>query len=571
MHRALRICEIARSICAFLNDESEPERPSLAALARTCKGLHEPAMEALWAVLDSLVPLLQCLPWDCGGVKDTVVTLTNRATVEEWATFFKYASYVRTLSDTLDAEDCRDRLRSVEPSVIQSICAAVPPGQTLLPGLRKLGCTGTCIPFSALPAFLLAIGRRLTDVEIVYRGHDSNDRLVDDVMRSITIIARRWRNLRVFNLSTEPEENTVKHIATLSQATLGLQDLRDYQCMSIELRRDAVLALASLPALKTCALRLPKPSHWKEKVDFLQPFQNLQTFIFATTASAYVAFSRALPSVVLPVESFDLILTDVPFGHAMVDVISLISRHFRTDRLAELFIRFDPDYLDSDDDSDDDSNDIPIMVERRADVTINSSHLHALVKFTKTRIFVFDAPGLYDIDDNLLVSMAEAWPSLEDFGLASVHHACFQPVIHSTLAALPAFALHCPQLERLALQIDASAGQIQHSASQVSLDAKPRSSQLDAKSTIPPSFYGALRDMEKSPSKLTSLVLFGTPVSNPDEVATFLLHVFPALSDFISHGPQVRQAEFWGMYDGWRAVMNKVREASFKEQEGSSG
>jgi hypothetical protein len=37
-------------------------RKSLAALVRTCKIFHEPAMELLWGNLDGITPLLGCVP-----------------------------------------------------------------------------------------------------------------------------------------------------------------------------------------------------------------------------------------------------------------------------------------------------------------------------------------------------------------------------------------------------------------------------------------------------------------------------------------------------------------------------
>ena len=72
--------EIMRLICLYSN------RRSLSRLARTCKNLHDPAIQALWSDLNSLVPLVLCLPAECitvqvgaHGRKTVVMTLPSEA------------------------------------------------------------------------------------------------------------------------------------------------------------------------------------------------------------------------------------------------------------------------------------------------------------------------------------------------------------------------------------------------------------------------------------------------------------------------------------------------------------
>jgi len=58
MHRAWLIDEILLLILEYL------DRPSLAALARTCKGLFVPVTDELWKTLQTVAPFLDCLPPD---------------------------------------------------------------------------------------------------------------------------------------------------------------------------------------------------------------------------------------------------------------------------------------------------------------------------------------------------------------------------------------------------------------------------------------------------------------------------------------------------------------------------
>ena len=68
MHRCLSVTDIVYVICEKL---SEPlglagnfsrELASLAAFARTCRAVHEPALDHLWYTQTSIIPLLRCMP-----------------------------------------------------------------------------------------------------------------------------------------------------------------------------------------------------------------------------------------------------------------------------------------------------------------------------------------------------------------------------------------------------------------------------------------------------------------------------------------------------------------------------
>ena len=71
MHRALQIEDILYSIfhhfvpvvdMDMLRCELPDSDPVLPALARTCRAFKEPAMNALWMVLNDLSPLVRCMP-----------------------------------------------------------------------------------------------------------------------------------------------------------------------------------------------------------------------------------------------------------------------------------------------------------------------------------------------------------------------------------------------------------------------------------------------------------------------------------------------------------------------------
>jgi hypothetical protein len=62
MHRALFISEVLQDIFAHLDQfSSSGSLTTLAAVARTCKIFHEPAMDLLWADMIGIIPLLGCV------------------------------------------------------------------------------------------------------------------------------------------------------------------------------------------------------------------------------------------------------------------------------------------------------------------------------------------------------------------------------------------------------------------------------------------------------------------------------------------------------------------------------
>lgn len=64
MHHSLRIPEILAYIFQYALQTSDDGRAVLN-LALTCQTFKDPALATLWRSMDSLVPLVKCLPRDC--------------------------------------------------------------------------------------------------------------------------------------------------------------------------------------------------------------------------------------------------------------------------------------------------------------------------------------------------------------------------------------------------------------------------------------------------------------------------------------------------------------------------
>jgi len=161
MHTCLYISEIARMICSHLrqmaqlhemrtDDSSDfvQVRRTLAGLARTCRALKEPALDALWWDLDSLYPLLTCLPvevqrWSDGSivrdlfpVNELVLIgdqhLNRPLALSDFTIFQGYAKRVRMLG-------YRQRNRFMNADLLRLITSfPCTLGSAILPNLRLL-------------------------------------------------------------------------------------------------------------------------------------------------------------------------------------------------------------------------------------------------------------------------------------------------------------------------------------------------------------------------------------------------------------------------------------------------
>ncbi|EPQ53606.1 hypothetical protein GLOTRDRAFT_130951 [Gloeophyllum trabeum ATCC 11539] len=134
MHRALVIHDILNQVLGYLQVQkrwtdtidTRRERHDLICIALTCKAFLDPALDELWARLDSLNPLLRLL----SGFQWTgdVYILAGGVSPGELARFSRYAARVRELEYRRDAY--------IHPSVVHRLVVAR--SAPLLPGLRVL-------------------------------------------------------------------------------------------------------------------------------------------------------------------------------------------------------------------------------------------------------------------------------------------------------------------------------------------------------------------------------------------------------------------------------------------------
>ncbi|KAG1751460.1 uncharacterized protein EDB91DRAFT_609285 [Suillus paluster] len=129
MHPALGNLEIVCIISSYT------QRRSLPALASTCRAFEHPALDALWRDLQSIQPLVKCLPSDLFSIDKGPMVLQKPLDRKMWDTLFKYTSRVHSI--TVPESGYRDDRTFILPvTVLMLSCPSTP--ASLFPNLRKL-------------------------------------------------------------------------------------------------------------------------------------------------------------------------------------------------------------------------------------------------------------------------------------------------------------------------------------------------------------------------------------------------------------------------------------------------
>ncbi|KAG1751495.1 uncharacterized protein EDB91DRAFT_1105765 [Suillus paluster] len=158
MHRALYIAEILHLISCHTDNGS------LTSLALTCRAFEGPALDALWRNLPSIEPFIRCLPKNLWGFNHWgELILLKPIDTDNWTTFRKYASRVRSITQSQDPSPIIEHLRILMLSYPY-------PSLSMFPNLRSLtwnaGHTHLAIEFlrMAFVPSLVSLDLRITSI-----------------------------------------------------------------------------------------------------------------------------------------------------------------------------------------------------------------------------------------------------------------------------------------------------------------------------------------------------------------------------------------------------------------------
>lgn len=381
----------------------------LAALARTCKTFHNPALNALWKVQYSLVPALRCFPedlWERSSSRGEMTFLVSGYAVVKNAVLDSLQAFRRPLSPTdwdrpmtywprirnfrifLDHEE--------EPStdVVETLRLCFP-GTYLFPNIQELHLhrdNPTALPFFGILfapkltritltpgdsmtrlSLLPALGVKypdLTDVDLM----NHRITLSPPILRSISAflcLLTRLESLAVANI----DANTLNHVSQLP----NLKSLFLEQLLAFE--PSPASYSSRFPALEKLHLGSTTPQI---------VIQIIRTIQSRRLTSLRVGFRRGLPNTMTTTELY-----------------TTIAAHCSHSSLSSLRITDDSAEPDAPDDEDFDN------------YTVGPSTLRILFPFTDLTSLILTPFHGFDLDDDTVLEMARAWSRLEELKIIS--------------------------------------------------------------------------------------------------------------------------------------------------------
>ncbi|KAJ3561739.1 hypothetical protein NP233_g10007 [Leucocoprinus birnbaumii] len=248
MHQCLAIPDIQHLICELLRTELSLRGRSgpLFTLARTCRAFTEPALDNLYYELESLWPLIKCLPHDAWTVTaPTGLSILDKGTISlrralssaDAATIQKYSQRVRVIE--IDSEGYR-----VDEGVFHALGFFFP--EYLLPNLKRLWFYDSPSRPPIFQYIRLFICPGLTSLRINLQGLDAQTgSLVNSLPSLITPSALRDFHL-LFSLRKKAFGHA--HLHCISSCIGTWHNLRNLRLTVADY--DAILQASRLPHLR---------------------------------------------------------------------------------------------------------------------------------------------------------------------------------------------------------------------------------------------------------------------------------------------------------------------------------
>ena len=506
--KALFIGEVFRTICVFATNDA------LASFARSCKTFQEPALRVLWSELSDLRPLIGCLPeyaitsddnkivsygkYDLGCIHADVLCgqqFSHTLRTEDWQTFIKYASYVRSLG--IRGPGLPPTLTS---GAFQSICA-LRPTLVLLPNVRQLIYYSVALDDVCLPYLLSIVG---TELRVFELHHPMGEAASGAISTGLALLSAQ-PHLREFKMVGQ-RPPTIS--PALSSFLCCVSSLSVLHVESVPVTVEALTHIAAMASLKTVYFYLPDTIPWTSQKPTSPFFPNVESLGIGGTIRSYRAFAKLMP---LPhVREFTLALTTLPAaGEPLSTLFSYIRRQFDPKTLKALTI--EP------------ANIIAALEQVHnamiSRVIVEPGDLRPIYELTALERVTIVPPWAFALGNDMAHDMAKAWPRMQVLRVACAQWCC--PGIEQLrlqMDALAYFAAYCPDLQMLAIPFDA--------ASWVYAPDPPQFSVRHT--TVPERFYAPLEG-RRSACKLEQLWVNIVPIAGPAPVALYLSRLFPQL------------------------------------------
>ncbi|KAJ7628131.1 hypothetical protein DFH06DRAFT_1226274 [Mycena polygramma] len=425
MHRALKIPEVLKSICAHIyphrhDEPSEDASRDLARLARTCTVLSELALDALWDFQDTIMHILDCMP---PGIWRKDGSLRRPILQSDWQRPLRYMRRVRCLSYSDGLFPASRNL----PIILETLRLSLPTNH-VFPHLLSLRWTLSMSSSLPLVALFLAPGIKTLVLGTFKSISDLN------VLAALTVKCPLLTSVQLI----QAEMLEIDQCQAIASFVGGLKE----SIQSLNLRHLAHTALphlAHLPRLEILALGSPQMN----QTDFgfprtliLPRFAALRQLILTVAPTQSVlTFIRALSTA--PLESFTVDIDPPPDTSSTMQIYVALKKHLPSPVLQSLRITS------------------PRISARAFPVeppAITIDTVRYLFHFHNMTSLALWPPTGIDVDDNAMLLLARALPHLERLSLSA--RAKAHP-LRATLHSLVYLAENCPQLEHLEMGVNA--------------------------------------------------------------------------------------------------------------------
>ncbi|KAJ7751371.1 hypothetical protein B0H16DRAFT_829888 [Mycena metata] len=413
MHRALEILEIAEMVCCHLRPQGHCAGRTLAALAATCTLWQEPALDALWATQDSLIPILSYL------IFDSLQRIVRSLTLADWEPLSLYSHRVKDLSTSFEC-----KMAEIYPML--NLCLSA---TALFANLRTL--SWDSYEEEEFPYIRIFLTSSLSRIAFRYAPSITNSSLLSTLGRTCPHLTEVEITLADNADDTDDSANAtslfVCSLPLIESVMVPRPNWTAHKHIG-QFHRLISLSMYTLPALPSvvsppsgCAFAGPQ-SLEVESADMPETLHLLQMGKHVNLASLAVTLS----------EDYSAVETTKLYTTLAVTCSPISLTHLR--------LRLDGYY----------------STHLSAEYAINDNMIRSLLPFTKLATLHLTSTALFVIHDETVLDAARAWPCLERLTLDFMSPPLTPPPSHLTLQSLCSLAQHCSRLRSLHITIDAT-------------------------------------------------------------------------------------------------------------------
>ncbi|KAG2342864.1 hypothetical protein BDR05DRAFT_963668 [Suillus weaverae] len=410
MHPALTNLEVICTVSSYT------QRKSLPALASTCRAFKHPALNALWRDLQSVEPLVKCLPSDLFSIVQGRVVLQKPIDSKLWDTLFEYLSCVRSIT-----------VKSIPPAVIEPLTVLMLSSPSTpaswFPTLHKLTwhADGTH-KFAPILRMVLVPSMLVFHMEIFSAS--------SAFLSVLSCLGTLCPDLQNMTMRIRRESDDFKLLHQISPfIAQPISQLHHLHTLSVwDSGSEVTEHVMKLPAMQSLSLDLRSSSAWGKKPQFQFPgFDHLKWFSLSTQTIEHAS-------------NFFSSLQVIKSKQIKVDITNAFTT--RSQFLAVLQKRCDHDELEY----------FSLSTEYSG-VRMASDDFTPLRAFPNLTHLLIEGAGNISMSDEALCQLARAWPKLQALKISScvnINGYTTVPTFHGLISLL----WSCPALTSLALVID---------------------------------------------------------------------------------------------------------------------